>query len=143
MRVLDIDPDFFVQGVAHFRWREKGRLDGKEFPPWSLDDVLRFLLDQCGLETGDGGFSKVPGVAIEYHADLFVVWREAIQRGRLELPLSVTHLDAHADLGMGDPGYAYLMTELIFLPVDERAHHEALGDHIHDGNFLAFAAACR
>lgn len=35
-RVLDVDLDFFVHGVASFRDPEVGRLDGDEYPP--LDD---------------------------------------------------------------------------------------------------------
>ena len=143
MRVLDIDLDFFVHGVARFRSRELGRLNREEFPPWSIDETMRFLGEHCGLGTGDESSPKLPGVALEYHADVFFVWRDAIEQGYLDVPFIVNHLDAHADLGLGDAGYHYLMTDLLFQPVQDRSHKRELEDHIHDGNFLSFAVACR
>ena len=62
----------------------------------------------------------------------------------MTLPLSVTHIDAHADLGLGDAGYIYLHTELLFKPLEERTNPKRdreLG--LTDGNWLAFAIACR
>ena len=41
MRVLDIDLDFFLDGVAHWVNADAGRLDPDEYPPWSLNS-LRF-----------------------------------------------------------------------------------------------------
>jgi UPF0489 domain len=112
MRVLDVDLDFFVDGVADLRAPDAGRLDSSEFPPWSLEGSLRFLEEQCKLTR------KLPGVAVEYHADVFAHWRALIDRGVLEPPFSVTHVDAHADLGLGDAGYEYLLTQLLFKPVE-------------------------
>jgi len=67
-------------------------------------------------------------------------WRDGLDAGALTAPFHVTHVDAHADLGVGDCGWMHLTGELMFRePQDRRAPGEAL----EDGNYLAFAAACR
>jgi hypothetical protein len=134
-RILDLDLDFFVQGAAY--WRDPGsdRLDPQEFPPWPRDDALAFLHDRCHLA------EPLPGIAVENHGELFAAWRAAIDRGALTPPFSVTHVDAHADLGLGDSGYVFLLTELLFLPVANRFAESA--NALTDGNWLAFSIACR
>lgn len=137
MRLLDLDLDFFVHGVAHWRGREHDRLDPDEYPAWSVDDAIAFLRGQCGLS------GPLPGVTVEHHADLFFEWRDAIGAGFLASPFSVTHVDAHADLGLGDAGYVYLMTDLLFRDVPDRTNPEVGPRKLRDGNFLAFAIGCR
>lgn len=66
--------------------------------------------------------------------------RDAIDAGTLDAPFSLTHVDAHADLGLGDAGYVDLLTRVVHQPPEERVRP---GDALDDGNFLAFAAACR
>jgi hypothetical protein len=65
--------------------------------------------------------------------------------GTLTPPFHVTHLDAHADLGLGDAGYRYLMSSLLFEPPERRTHPRTndSGSGLTDGNFLLFAIACR
>lgn len=77
---------------------------------------MNFLEHQCGLA------AKLPGFAVEHHGELFDRWRDAIQIGVLRPPLAVTHVDAHADLGLGDAGYIYLLTTLVHLPLEERLY---------------------
>lgn len=137
LRVLDIDLDFFVEGVAHFRSRDDGRLSSDDYSAWPTGRVLRFLEEQC-LVT-----EALPGISVEYHAELFSRWRELIDRGALAVPFSVTHVDAHADLGAGDAGYDYLMTDVLFRAVEDRTRPEEAPDRMWDGNFLSFAIACR
>jgi len=137
VRVLDIDLDFFVEGAAHWRASRDQRLKGAEFPPWSLEDASRFLDQQCRLE------GKLPGLVVENHGELFDRWRDAIDAGTLQAPFSVTHVDAHADLGLGDAGYLYLLTTLVRLPVEERRHPMRGPEGLGDGNYLAFAIANR
>lgn len=148
VRILDIDLDFFVEGTASDRDPEDDRLDADEFPPWELDRAIAFLEDRCLLS------DKRPGFVVEDHSDLFYLWGEAIERGQLQAPFHVTHVDAHADLGQGDSAWTYIVTELLFKPVEDRYRallerrlpreglhafgHDALGD----GNWLAFALAC-
>lgn len=115
VRVLDLDLDFFLHGAAHWVSPDGGeRLDAEEYPPWELADALDYLERQCLLT------QKLPGVAVEHHSEIFWLWGEAIAREAMSAPFSVTHLDAHADLGLGDAGYAYLMNELAFEAVVER-----------------------
>lgn len=150
MRILDLDVDFFVKGAAH--WVDpdsEDRLDPERYPAWELGAALAFLTRQCLLS------GKQPGFVVEHHSDLFYCWGEAIRRGVLPARLSVAHIDAHADLGMGDAAYAYLMNELAFHPIQERYEilvarrpasrtdlHELGSNQLGDGNWLAFALAC-
>jgi hypothetical protein len=55
----------------------------------------------------------------------------------------VTHVDAHADLGLGDSGYVHLITEVMHRPVAERSLAEVVAPAINFSNWLAFAVACR
>ena len=54
----------------------------------------------------------------------------------------MTHVDAHADLGLGDAGYLCLMTELLFVPPAERVSPKTGPEGLNDGNWLSFAIAC-
>lgn len=132
--MLDIDLDFFIYGVAHDRDRTHGRLDPDEYPAWSMAETLDFLRSRCGLTV------PLPGFIVEHHGDLFTRWRDAIDAGVLHAPFHVTHVDAHADLGMGDAGYMHLLTDLMFRAPEDRRDP---GKHLTDGNFLAFAIGCR
>jgi len=136
-RILDLDLDFFLIDAAILRGPDDGRLDGADFPPWRLEQVLAFLQDQCGLG------EPLPGFVVENHGELFPRWREAIEAGQLKVPFHVTHVDAHADLGLGDSGYVYLMTSLLFEEPENRRHPTAGEGALADGNYLAFAIACR
>lgn len=136
-RVLDLDLDFFVYGAASWRAHDDDRLDSEEYPPWAINEALAFLRDRC-LLTG-----PLPGMVVERHGELFGRWRTAIHEGLLTPPLSITHVDAHADIGMGDSGYVYLLTDLLRHPVQAR-QFPRIGDRwMGDGNYLAFAIACR
>lgn len=79
-RVLDLDLDFFVYGVEHWRDRDHGRLDPEDYPAWSLHETLAFLQTGCGL-TG-----RLPGFVVEHHGELFARWRDAIDAGVLRAP---------------------------------------------------------
>jgi hypothetical protein len=135
-RILDLDLDFFLYETAH--WRGAGtRLDGSEFPPWDIDDVVSFLEDKCRVT------SRLPGFAVENHGELFALWREAVRAELLEAPFHVTHVDAHADLGLGDSGYIHLMSDLLYRDPRDRLEPQEGDEGLNDGNYLAFAAACR
>jgi len=135
-RVLDLDLDFFVNGAAHWR-ADEGRLDPDEFPPWAVDEAITFLQERCGLD------APLPGLVVENHGELFRLWRSAIQRGQLLPPFHVTHVDAHADLGLGDSGYMHLMTEILYREPEDRLEPREGQRGLGDGNYLAFAIACR
>jgi hypothetical protein len=134
-RILDLDLDFFVHGAAH--WRVDGnRLDPDEFPPWDTDQAISFLRERCCLD------AALPGFVVENHGELFALWKEAIQNGRLKPPFHVTHVDAHADLGLGDSGYVHLMTDVLYREPKDRLEPREGQEGLDDGNFLAFCIAC-
>jgi len=132
-RVLDLDLDFFVGEVVY--WPDQSvRPDPEWHPVWKDDVALSFLRERC---------RRLPGFVTENHGDLFFEWRSAIERNILSPPFHVTHVDAHADLGLGDAGYLFLLNELILRPPDQRTDppRDPLG--LTDGNHLAYAVACR
>jgi hypothetical protein len=135
-RVLDIDLDFFVSDVLHWP-DESSRPDPEEHQVWSNTDALTFLRDRCRLQ------GRRPGFVTENHAELFPLWRAAITRGMLVPPFHVTHIDVHADLGLGDVGYQYLLTELLREPPENRQYPSVGPSSLNDANHLAFAIACR
>jgi hypothetical protein len=136
-RVLDIDLDFFVDSVAHWVQRDGARLPEDEYSSWSPEETMDFLRGRCHL-TG-----KLPGWVIEHHDEAFARWRDAVGDGMLVPPFHVTHIDAHADLGLGDAGYVHLITEVMHRPVEERSLPEVVEPALGFGNWLAFAVACQ
>jgi UPF0489 domain len=137
MRVLDLDADFFLERTAHFKGRESERLDGDEYPAWTVGRALGYLRDRCGL-TG-----RLPGAAVDHHGEVFGLWRSAIDAGHLVPPFRVVHLDGHADLGMGDAGWRYLLEDLVRRELADRRFPREGESHLGDGNYLAFAIANR
>jgi hypothetical protein len=136
-RVLDLDLDAFVYGSGHWRAADAPRLDSEDFCSWEMEKVMSFLELNCGLS------QPLPGYAVEHHGELFFRWRDAIDAGLLVPPFEVVHVDAHADVGLGDYGYMYLLTELLQEPVDSRRNPRTGDDALSDGNYLNFAIANR
>jgi hypothetical protein len=137
-RVLDIDLDFFVTPVIHWP-QQPGRPPAEKHSVWPIEKAFEFLRERCRLD------DRRPGFLTETHDELFPRWRQAVGTGVLAPPFHVTHVDAHADLGLGDAGYAYLMTSLLFSAPDDRLYPTPpLGrTGLTEGNFLLFAIACR
>ena len=149
MRVLDLDLDFFLCGTAHYVDSADQPPDADENPPWLFDIAITFLAERCLLKR------RRPGFVVEHHNELFYRWGEAFEAGQMSKPLEVVHVDAHADLGLGDSSYIYLMRELAFEPIetryeilrgrrpDSRSEMLDLGNYaLTDGNWLMFALAC-
>jgi len=86
-----------------------------DYPVWTVDQAAAFLLDQCGLE------GPLPGLAVERHGEAFGRWGAALSNGKIDAPLTVTHVDAHADLGLGESVHMEIMGELLFEPMAHRA----------------------
>src|SRR5688572_23885399 len=108
-RILDIDLDFFVEPTAHWVPLDStDRLDSDDYGVWSLEAVEAFLGDRC-LLTG-----PLPGWPVEHHHEAYFRWHEAILDGVLCEPCSITHVDAHADLGMGESVHLEIMTDLMW-----------------------------
>jgi hypothetical protein len=138
VQILDIDLDFFVHGVQHHVPSDGERLDDQHYPPWSLDEAMSFLRDRCGLT------DRLPGFVVEHHGQLFPLWRDAIAAGDFPGSFHVTHVDAHADLGLGDAGYKQIMCDLMWRDPSERTQPHTGGmTGLGDGNYLAFAVAAR
>ena len=138
MNVLDIDLDFFLQDVCPMAESgERPALEGHE--PWEEVRVRRFLEENCGLSA----LHPVPGRLFETHDFALDFWSEMMEQGRLAAPFSVTHVDAHSDLGVGQTGFA--LNALLALPAEKRADIAALrrDGHISEANYLLFALAFR
>jgi hypothetical protein len=139
MRVLNLDMDLFLSDVAYHR-RGQRRLNAKSYKPWTEPEVRHFLESSCLLSTAH----PVSGRVVTDHDEAFFFWRELIEAGVLEPPFHVVHADAHADLGLGDASYVYIMEELLSKGVEERRSPRVGGSRgINLGNYLAFAIACR
>jgi hypothetical protein len=139
-RILDIDLDFFVEDPVYWPPSQE-RCDPDEHPVWPESEVRSFLDRQCGVS------APLPGFITENHGELFPLWRDAIDAGVLVPPFHVTHVDAHADLGLGDTSYVYILTSLLLKSPEERRYpvtsaEDAWGG-LGDGNHLAFAVANR
>src|ERR1700732_2331374 len=112
--VLDLDLDFFVRPIAY--WPESGRRSGDEYRHAKPGEVRAFLEQKCHLKIA----SKILGKEVVEHEDAFWTWRRWLDKRKLSEPFCVIHVDAHADLGLGDGGWIYLLTELLALPVGQR-----------------------
>ncbi len=137
MLVLDLDLDFFVSPIGYLQNNPGQRLSDEEHAPWRSSEVRDFLEGRCRLS------NNVPsrGRIVERHGEALSVWAELLSRGELCAPFDVVHVDAHADLGMGDAGWFYVFTQTLTLPVDERPKPPA--DKVTQGNYLLFALAFR
>ena len=133
--VLSIDVDYFVRPKVTFH--ESGtRPDDARHQVRDLVDVERFLRDRCLLNPD----RPTPGVAALDHDAAF----EAIQRwmagSGLKAPFRLVHVDAHADLGLGDAGYAEIVENVLHRRVEDRADNLR---YFGLGNWLAYAIANR
>ncbi len=141
MRILDIDLDFFLSDVMYgFLRKMSPRTSGKICKPWDEIQVRKFLEKRCLLNTT----TKIPGKCLIEHSEVFTDWRDLILLGRLVPPFEVVHVDAHADLGLGDCAYMYIATELLALPLDQRMYPKSDKWYgLLSSNYLLFALACR
>jgi hypothetical protein len=137
-RVLDLDLDFFVLPTAHLRSGNQ-RLPESRFSSSTPETVEAFLEQQCGLSKRD----KIPGRLCIHHDEAFDTWLEWIGNGIIEKPFDVDHVDGHADHGLGDSSWVYLLTKVLALPVELRSSPKRGSDGLNFGSYLAFALANR
>lgn len=141
MRILDIDLDFFLNN-KHTSLSNKGkRLSKKYYTPWDRNAVKQFLIDNCGLKEGE----KIKGKLFTTHDELFFYLKE-LRANNDQLHFSIDHIDAHADMGVGDSSYSYIATEIIPLSVSDRSKltPKLKGwEGLSEGNYLMFAIANR
>lgn len=136
IRFLDIDLDAFLSNVAHFR-SGKRRLSGKEFIPWTESQLAGFLEKQCGLSTKH----PIPGRFVIEHDAAFDYWREIVETRGAEL--DVSHIDGHADLGLGDPSWVHLTETHLHAPVEDRVNPRRGRAFCNAGSYMSYAAAAR
>lgn len=136
--VLDLDLDVFSQDAVS--WPRPGTRPSEERHRCASPlDVRRFLEQRCLLTYR----TKLPGAEFRDHDEAFSIWKRWIDNGTIVAPFEVVHVDAHADMGMGDSGYLYLMDELLALPLEERGTPRRGHDAMNAGNYLMFAIANR
>jgi hypothetical protein len=139
MRILNIDLDFFLSDIRYSP-RNRLRPTAKDFKPWPPEAVHDFMERNCGLDPA----VRLPGILVKTHDEVFDIWKKQIQTGQLKTPFDVVHIDAHADLGLGDASYTYILGDLLHaLPSDRQDPKRGGSTGLHEGNYLAFAVACR
>lgn len=140
MRVLDIDLDFFLSDC--FPLADMGkRPDIMDKHVWKKEEVRAFLEKNCGLSLQN----KVPGRVFETHDGALCLWDELIRCGRLDVPFSVVHIDAHSDLGIGYPGPGFVLNSVLGTKPLIRADIERYYRmrELDEANYLLFALAFR
>ena len=139
-RVLDIDLDFFLADCCPLaEFGSRPALSGHE--PWDEGDVCAFLDWNCLLSEQ----SPVRGRIFETHDSALCYWQELIAAGELHVPFSVTHLDAHSDLGIGYPGPGFVLNTVISTRLDKRCNlsrYYAMHE-LDEANYLLFALGMR
>jgi len=140
MRVLDIDLDFFLTDTCPFA-EEGQRPDDSCAAPYDEAVVRRFLEDSLLLSRE----APLPGRIFETHDGAAFFWKDMVDAGRLTVPFSVTHVDAHTDLGIAQKNYPYIKYNVLGRPVENRADFEGFRQlgQINEANYLAFVVAAR
>lgn len=140
--ILHIDIDFFVDPVVYYRADVGPRPNGREFRAESLESVKKFAEKQCRLSPK----KKLPGEAVVHNDEVFDHLERYVREGILIPPFEFIHIDAHADLGVGenDLSFARISTDLLHRPISERTQNlrDSFG-RLAFGNWLAFSLACR
>jgi hypothetical protein len=135
--ILDLDLDVFSSPTVH--WPGKDCRPSDSHICASAEDVRHFLEQQCGLSRD----SRIPGHEFCHHDEAFYTWRRWIEQRSLSPPFAIAHVDAHADMGEGDEGCVYLLSELLDLPVERRRDPRRASNALNAGNYLMFAVANR
>jgi len=158
-RVLDLDLDFFVQGVVHCPPSDE-RADPTEYKvALGVDTILSMVSDE-EIAAVDGYIDDLDGVAlgmryarerlgldgpirgapVEHHDEVFALWERLIDAGELRPPFHLTHVDAHGDFGKGQLSHRKVLTDVMALDQDARParSHQLLDP----GDYLLHAVAC-
>ena len=140
MRVLDLDMDFFL--TAPCPLAEPGKRPNETCAqPYSDEEVIRFLEEQCGLSRSH----PVPGAIFDTHDKALDFWQARLQDGSLAAPFEVVHVDTHSDLAFGPPGMRYVMNVVLSRLPAQRAIMDQYrkGMELDEANYLLFALAFR
>ena len=137
-RILDIDLDFFLDEILYANDEPRGRPNAGDYQPDSIDDALAFLRSRCQLSTD----TPVPGHVCKHHREVWFHWRSMLKRGDLKAPFEVIHIDAHADMGLGNNSCLYIAEELLAHPPQRRRVPTGRESwQLGDCNFIAYALA--
>lgn len=142
IKVLDIDLDFFLDHKAtNISLTSKKRLNSKEYKPWKNTKVNKFFIENLGLNKE----KKIKGKLFTHHVEVYNYIRELQGFNNNSLKFSIYHLDAHADLGVGDSSYRYISSEILALPIENRPYPQKINGYegLSSGNFLSFLIANR
>lgn len=146
MKVLDIDMDYFLNQVASGleERNSEGRLPEEYYEVWTECDVRRFLEHNLGLSKD----RRIPGRIVQGHNEALHYWEEKIKKQELVVPFEVVHVDAHADLGLGNAAYVHIYDKMLGFPLEERRVHnkyDFLGNTKQEdiGDYLLYAFAYR
>lgn len=138
--VLDLDLDFFLSDVCPFADEGK-RPDDACARAWTEEEMRDFLENTLKLTKA----RPIPGRVFETHDRALDFWEELIGRNVLCAPFSVTHVDAHTDLGILEKGYPFIRHTVLAKPVQKRVQTQTYRDmkQLTEANYLAFALAYR
>ena len=127
--VLDIDVDLFVDPYPTHSSRRQGRR-AEDVTAWRPERVCEYI---GGTEVLGSG-RNLPGQKFETHDEMLGALAD------LESPVLLYHLDAHADLGVGQNCYRFYSEFLAIEPALRRSRlHEF---RPREGDFLLYAIAC-
>lgn len=141
-KILDIDLDFFLDRRNTYAPNTSTkRLEDPYYTPWKKTEVRDFLEKNCSLNSS----RPIRGKYFIHHIEAFHFLRNLQEENHNDIQFSIDHIDAHADLGMGDSSHKYISVEVLAEPVNLRAYPKKLNgsEGLSSGNFLAFAIACR
>lgn len=133
---LNLDLDAFLNDVANWV-SDDGRRDAAFYKPWSETDLRIFLEAQCGLSASH----RVLGRFVVHHDHAFDFWKELVAKHQTQIDL--VHVDAHADLGLGDASWAHIVSEWLHLPPDQRTDPPRGSAFLNAGSYVAYALAAR
>lgn len=137
VRILDLDLDIFVTPINQIH--SDGRLNDDEYEVLPVDEVDHFLKEHCGLSEE----APTPGQLFEEHDELFEAIKGLIASGRVSAPFELVHVDAHADLGVGQwKPYEYLLADLMHRKVKDRVDPVRGCEGLNRGTVVLFLAAC-
>lgn len=141
MNIADIDLDIFLDDVCSLDRRPRAPSTTR---PWNEKQLRRFLEDQCKLKRGPSS-RRPKGRFVVHHDEAFPILNAFSQNGAV--PLTLTHIDAHSDLGtgFGDRSWKEIGGGLLGLNPKERAAAIPQNgmERISPANYLSYALACR
>jgi len=141
LNIADIDLDIFIDQVCSVDQRPRAP---STMQPWNEEQLRRFLEDQCGLRR-DPSSRRPKGRFVVHHDEAFPILEALSANGAI--PLTLTHIDAHSDLGtgFGDLSWSDIGGTPLGLPPKDRgkAIRENGMNRISPANYLSYALACR